>query len=336
MMNKAVIYLLGALLLAGGTVLAAPAAGYEFVDLGAAAERVEEGESPYFYPAALNDDGVVVFNVVGEGGDYRAVRFRDGKAEGVTPLATQPPWVGRNNAAADVNGPGEIVGHSRVDPDSATTHAFRCSDGQTRDIGPPERDYSEAFRINDRGDVLGGSAGENKEGWVRTGGEWRKLAAVVGPGVRAIDLNNRGHVLGTSERGAFIYDVDSGSTSYLEGVVGTVAALNDDDVVACVAEGTLYRWRAGKAEELGSLGDGIAGVRRINAAGEIVGFYRVASGGVRAFLFSGGRLIDLNDVAKPGGWKLTTADAVNARGEIVGTAVNAESGRHAYLLRPRR
>lgn len=335
-MKKMVTYLLGAWLLAGATARAQPAGGYEFVDLGAAAERVEEGLSPYFYPPAINDAGVIVFNVIGEGGDYRAVRFDGTKADGIAPLATQPPWVGRNNAAADVNGRGEIVGHSRVDPDSAATHAFWLTDDRARDIGPPDRDYSEATRINDRGDVLGSNAGDKKEYWVRTRGALRPLSDLVGPDTRAVDLNNLGHVLGLGPRGTFIHDLDSGSTSYLDDVVGTAAAINDGDVVASLAHGTLYRWRAGKAEELGTLGDGIVAVRRMNTVGDIVGMFRSQRGGVRAFLFSNGQLTDLNAYVNAAGWVLTAADAVNNGGEIVGAAVAADGRRHAYLLRPRR
>jgi probable HAF family extracellular repeat protein len=335
-MKKIVTCLIGALLLGWATLRAQPAWGYEFVDLGAMAERVEEGLSPYFYPAAINDAGVVVFNVINESGDYRAVRFDGTKAEGVTPLATQPPWVGRNNAAADVNGRGEIVGHSRVDPDSAATHAFRFVNGRVRDIGSPDRDYSEAIRINDRGEVLGCNAGDNKEFWVRARGELRRLSDLVGPGARAVDLNNQGHVLGVAAKGAFIHDLDSGSTSYLDGMVGTVGAINDRDVVASVANGALYRWSAGKAEELGLLGEEVISVRRMNKVGDIVGVFRSQTGGVRAFLFSNGQLIDLNGLVSAAGWVLRSADAVNNRGEIVGSAVAADGTRHAYLLRPRR
>lgn len=315
-------------------VTAGRAASYTFVDLGAQVAGAAKGLSPYFYGAAINDRGAVVFNVMNEAHDYRAFVFDGSSVQAVSALAAESTWAGSSNAAADINLQGEIVGHSRLGPNSAATHAFLFRNGAVRDIGPAGREYSEALRINDQGEVLGAAMGAQREFWVRRGDRTQWLADVVAPGATGVDLNNRGHVLGVSARGVFLHDLATGSTSYLDGVKGSVAVLSDRDEIASVADYALYRWQRGRAEKLGSIGGGVVFVRGMNTLGDIVGVFRNASGGLRAFVYSGGNLSDLNALIDAPGWVLTSADGINNRGEIVGAAVAADGSQHAFLLRP--
>jgi probable HAF family extracellular repeat protein len=95
-------------------------------------------------------------------------------------------------------------------------------------------------------------------------------------------------------------------------------------------------WRGGTAYDLGTLEPPDPGVQRgaaalaINRWGQIVGssyYYWECPGGVycavasHAFLYSGGRMRDLNDlIPSDSGWVLQTATAINDAGQIVGIA----------------
>lgn len=71
----------------------------------------------------------------------------------------------------------------------------------------------------------------------------------------------------------------------------------------------------------------------INDAGQVVG---VSSGatGVRAFLWSGGVLQDLNCLIDASGWTLTNARGINNLGQVVGWGFNADGAQRGFLLTP--
>jgi probable HAF family extracellular repeat protein len=81
--------------------------------------------------------------------------------------------------------------------------------------------------------------------------------------------------------------------------------------------------------DLGTLGGSESQADGINGSGVVVGWSQTASGQQRAFLWSAGRMIDLNSFAAPGpGIWLEEATAINDVGQIV---ANASNGR-AYLI----
>jgi probable HAF family extracellular repeat protein len=73
----------------------------------------------------------------------------------------------------------------------------------------------------------------------------------------------------------------------------------------------------------------------INNKGQVVGAADSSEDVLRAFIYSNGTMQDLNRPIPPGsGWELTTAKAINDKGQIVGQGViNGE--RRSYLLNPR-
>jgi hypothetical protein len=83
-----------------------------------------------------------------------------------------------------------------------------------------------------------------------------------------------------------------------------------------------------------------AGAYGLNDAGEIVGRFRAAwnysdSDRPRAFLLSGGRLADLNDlVALEAGWLLEAATDINNLGQITGIARDPSGALRGFLLTP--
>jgi probable HAF family extracellular repeat protein len=59
----------------------------------------------------------------------------------------------------------------------------------------------------------------------------------------------------------------------------------------------------------------------VNDRGQVVGVARTASGDSHAFLYSGGAMLDLNDLVEPGTpWPIIHADGINNLGQIAATA----------------
>ncbi len=87
--------------------------------------------------------------------------------------------------------------------------------------------------------------------------------------------------------------------------------------------------------DLGDLGAGSATGTGINAAGQVVGYASPRNGNQRAFLYDGGRMVDLNALIDPAcGWTLTEAAGINDLGQIVGTGIDPSGRREAFLLTP--
>lgn len=97
-----------------------------------------------------------------------------------------------------------------------------------------------------------------------------------------------------------------------------------------------FVWRSGKATDLGTLGDGLdTEPKAINSSGQIIGrcvrYGPVGNtdGPVEsfAFLWENGRLIKLGTL----GGKLTQAEAINAKGQVVGHSQTKNGTWHAVL-----
>src|SRR5262249_25265422 len=72
----------------------------------------------------------------------------------------------------------------------------------------------------------------------------------------------------------------------------------------------------------------------INNLGQIVGAADSRDRRLQAFLYSGGKMSNLNRLIPPGsGWELVTAKAINDRGQIVGEGI-IKGERHAFFLSP--
>jgi probable HAF family extracellular repeat protein len=108
----------------------------------------------------------------------------------------------------------------------------------------------------------------------------------------AVDINNRGQVVGASDSHAVL-------------------------------------WENGKITELGTLGGFGSAAGGINNRGQVVGrSTTIATGEAHAFLWEDGKMTDLGTL--PGGDE-STAEAINNRGQVVGSSSTTRGDGHAVL-----
>jgi probable HAF family extracellular repeat protein len=173
---------------------------YKVTDLGTLpGESVSEA-------SALNDQGQVI-GVCSTGGEGKAFLWEKGV---MRPLPVLPGFRPLSLWPRAINNQGQIVG-TDFGPNMDTRRAFLIDKGIIRDLGTPPGEYSEAFGINDRGQVIGKSytlviknKGEHHVDisytfvWSKEMG-FRKLNAQTnnfGDGLSAI--NNSGQIVGAS------------------------------------------------------------------------------------------------------------------------------------------
>ncbi|MFC4016354.1 hypothetical protein ACFOW4_00085 [Micromonospora sp. GCM10011542] len=229
---------------------------------------------------------------------------------------------GGGSTAFDVNDSGVVAG-SRFDRQGSPDRAVVWRDGRIIDLGTfggqagPYGTDSVAYAVNNSGHVAGGAITPSGalHAFVWKGGALQDLGTLGGvtESTYARDINDRGHVVGVSQNRA-----------------GEMHA-------------TL--WREGTIRDLGTLGGNYSEARAVNEAGQVVGLARTATDEYykeRAFLWQGGRMVDLNKRVRnlPPTVTLRSADDVNEDGVIVGFACpiacdeGGDAGRRAYLLVP--
>lgn len=248
---------------------------------------------------------------------------------------------GDRSSAADINNSGQVVGWSYTSG-SQQEHAFLYSNGSMKDLGTLGRDASYATAINDSGQIVGDTA--DAEGWshafLYSGGSMMELI-ISGYSSRASDIDNSGRIVGD------VYAFEEKITGFLYSGgslinLGTFSGLTMNDLgqiagtVYTGSETIAYLYSGGKYIDLGSLGGRFAVASDMNDAGQIVGkgWNPAVSQGTRAFLYSSGSMIDLNNALADGaGWTLLEAKAINNRGQIVGIGTfNGQT--RAFLLTP--
>ncbi|MBE9036723.1 DUF3466 family protein [aff. Roholtiella sp. LEGE 12411] len=279
----------------------------------------------------INDMG----QVVGQSGSSKGDRaFVWSKSSGMTNLGT----LGGSSVATGINNAGQVVGSSNLgltdDSPPPTSRAFLWSKstgltnlGTLGSYG--EYNYSQALDINDAGQVVGitsaSDTATNDAGiasafvWTSSGG-MTSLNTILGDkgSSAASAINNVGDIAGS------IYDYTGPFISS-----AFVLKSNGDDVI-----------------DLGStipvpgtdvnLYTGIA-ANDINDAGQVIGngfFYRYTDGPFLWTSTTGVR--NLNTLIDPSlGWSLSTVEAINNKGQIVGTGTNQDGYGAAFLLTPR-
>ncbi len=213
--------------------------------------------------------------------------------------------------------------------------------------------FSEAYGINDAGDVVGVAAvaSTNQHAFLWQNGQYTDLSTWSGGGASSIayGINNLGVIVGLNSSVASVFS--EGKVTKLTmpaGVSAFTPAIDINDAGDIIATGSKgfpievgVLWRNGKPIDLGTLPGGtISRARRINGAGEIVGEANAANGFFHAVKWSvtpvawtnlGQGLAGSNGVPQLTGqgslvsgstiqWSLTGAKALATTWLVVGTS----------------
>ncbi|MDA1277125.1 MAG: DUF3466 family protein, partial [Verrucomicrobia bacterium] len=213
---------------------------------------------------------------------------------------------GTSSSAFGISSQGFIVGSANTL--LGETHAVVRSLEATEfsDIGGLGGKKAQATAINDFGIIVGYSQLEDgqERAFVFQDGEMTDLgvAAPNHTGSRAWAISPTGQIVGES-----LVNRTSVAMAYQDGAMTELGLLNDTG--SSVAYG-------------------------VNGNGQVVGTAVVGQGTTRAFLYSAGELLDLNNlIPTDSGWELTEARGINSNGEIIGTGtINGE--RHAFVAIP--
>ncbi|MDT5038052.1 MAG: hypothetical protein QOE03_3237 [Micromonosporaceae bacterium] len=228
------------------------------------------------------------------------------------------------SVATAVNNAGQVVGYSNPSP--ITTHAFRWTNGVLADLGTnPGGASSRADAVNDAGQVAG--AADRTSGGFAYPVRWSAGGVITdlgGPVTNALGLargidpagrvvggqrpdNSEGNPLGT------LYQVD-GTRVDLGPNLGVAAGIN---AVGQVVGSPAYIWRDSSVTFLpGFPGTGTAAATAISISGQVVGSAGAGSSEL-AVRWQNRTPINLGTVD---GITRNRANAVNAAGQIVGTA----------------
>jgi len=244
-----------------------------------------------------------------------------------------PTLGGNNGFATGANNRGEVVGWAENTVQDPTCVApqvlqFRAviwgpKDDQIHELLPlPGDTSSAATAINNKGQVVGISGTCDQAVGRHTAAHmvlWEKGTAT--------DLGNLGAPwwntpMAINQRGDVV------------GFAGVPGGDADNPILHA------FLWtRRDGIQDLGTLpGDATSEAHGINERGQVVGVSCDAAGNCRAFIWEDGVMTDLNTLVAPGYTGiLTTAQDINARGEITGRAFDPVTGeRPAFLATPAR
>jgi probable HAF family extracellular repeat protein len=223
------------------------------------------------------------------------------------------PTLGGSRAAAfAINNAGHIVGESYIEGNRARRgFMFLCGDRLPRPLGTLGGRNSCARDINDFGQVVGWAD-------VRGDGAQHAFIGMISDSGAMIDLRTLG---GTHSRAAAV--------NAFGDVVGSSDVRGDAATHAFV-------YSNGALEDIGTLGGLHSDANDINSFGQVVGnSWTLGNDGTKhAFLFSGSRMLDLNElpeVSEAGWTALIDARAINDAGQVVGIGVR-EGERLTFLL----
>ena len=180
--------------------------------------------------------------------------------------------------------------------------------------GANAADSSVGVAINASGNVAGYATTSN--GYAHAayfvGGKIKDLGTLGGNSSAGYGVNSSGEVTGTAETAsgashAFITasgaltDLGTlgGSSSIGYGISATGLVTGESQISGNAATHA-FLYGNGTMKGLGGLGGATSVGLAINSQGNVVGYAQNASGASRAFLFSGGSLVDLNTLINPG------------------------------------
>ncbi|MGC2196634.1 MAG: hypothetical protein WA628_18315 [Terriglobales bacterium] len=206
--------------------------------------------------------------------------------------------------ARGINSRGDIVGSCRLTP---PRHAMLLRGGRFLPLAPSTllgTDFSEAYKTNDRGDVVGSYAGDDNlfHGFVLHKGVVTTLDFPGATQTYAFGINESGAVVGEWD----VLDAQGNLLAYHG-----------------------YTWKDGTFSEVNFPGSADTALIGINAEGDYVGIWDsdITSPNGHGFVCSKQTCASF-DVP---GATLTQADDINDRGQIVGAFIDTNSAAHGFL-----
>jgi probable HAF family extracellular repeat protein len=251
----------------------------------------------------------------------------EGRSQGFAYEAFVEP-LGTETDARGVNASGAIVG-------SRDGYATLWKSGSVERIGTLGGNESAGLALNDLGYVTGTSLNRSgqRHAFLAANGQLIDLGTLGGSSSTGFSINNAGQIAGSAQtaRGdthAFVWEQSSGMRDLgtIGGRESRAFGINSGGWIAGASTNSARYFHAtvwdseGLATDLGTLGGSQSYAYGINDSGHIVGWSFDTDGRSRAFVWTGGMLMDLNDlVGNVPGWSLTAAYGINASGQIVGT-----------------
>ena len=252
-----------------------------------------------------------------------------------------------------INASSQVAGYST---NAEGTYRAFISEGDTLvDIGDLGGGAAVGYGINDLGQVVGSSvtADGSNHPFLYSNGQMIDLGTLGSPNGNdwwnaAQGVNNSGVVTGTSynAEGNFLAFVWNNGTMTALGTLGGSwsqgYAINNNGQVTGIAylkNGLAHAFITtanGTLKDLGVLGGKYATTwgLGINDSGVVVGQCAPDKGGYLAFVYSGGKIRNLNRlIPKKSGWVLNDATGINNAGQIVGYGQH-KGQTHAFLLTP--
>jgi len=327
-----------------------PGMDYALIDLGTLGGLSSNGY-------AINELGQVAGDSQVSGSALRHAFLFDGfmmRDLGVLPGGDES-W------ATDINQYGHVSGFGKITtgPDYPVYRAFLHNGVSLRDLGvlPCAPDgSSKGYGVNNAGDVaglvtvsLGDPWGGSGHAFVHDGAVMNDIGTLGGEDSSARDINNLGQIVGVSELSgtnvshAFLYHngnwTDLGTLG--EGWESTATRVSENGLVTGHSEVNADYPQANHAflhdgndmHDLGTFGGWNSYGYGVNNAGHVVGASEVRTGGQRAFLHDGERMLDLcrvTDCVDRGWTILSAARDINNRGDITGSGI-VDGQVHAFL-----
>ena len=222
------------------------------------------------------------------------------------------------------------------------------------DLGTLGGTWSQANGINASGQVVGQAAGTPGDGYhafLYSGSTMTDLGTLGGTDSYATGINASGQVVGYAytpgnvSRHAFLY---SGSTMTGLGTLGGTCSwaygINASGQVVGGANTPgdaswhAFLYSGSTMTDLGTLGGTDSYATGINASGQVVGdaFTPGDAPSYHPFVYYDGTMKDLNSLLTPAstGYTVSSANAINNRGQIAATAITPTGQSHAVLLTP--
>ena len=263
---------------------------------------------------------------------------------------------GPASVAFGINDLGDVVGQSdtaMLDTNGVDyiSIAFVADRAGVRSVGTlPGYNHSQAFSINNRGQIVGFSYNfhpvnpsvtlPNFHAFLYDGGTLKDLGTLGGSISVAFGINDLGQIVGRSRNAAnqvraFLYErgvmKDLGT---LGGNFSSARAINSQGWIVGGSRLLTGQMRAfvvmrGVMQDLGTLGGSHSEAFAINNAGVIVGAANIANEQPHAFAYSNGTMMDLGTL----GGTYSIAFGVNDLGHIVGESETPNGDVHGFIYR---